>query len=242
MKLQHDLLFNSDWNVLVIIDCCRYDIFKELIMEYPDLRGNIIPVDSECYNTQQWYRHHWMPSAPIDDILIVSAHPSIYRKVHRFDLFFGRAEMLKFAMSRAEADDYSWMEPDNTFSVLKNIDTDSKKLLIHILPPHLPYIGKRGREFLKSLRWKKGHFVTIDIYEAVSEYALKNGWDEVRSYYVENLKVSLDSISRYVKKLKEYGTVVLSADHGEIIGPDTYKHGLSNYSELREVPWHELEK
>ena len=104
------------------------------------------------------------------------------------------------------------------------------------MQPHQPFFGPTG----ESIEHKAGF----------SETVRRNNIDNatIRRAYQRNLQIALDSISELLTKLN--GKVVISADHGELLG-DTqppvpvgsyYGHPAGLYvPELVKVPWFVIE-
>jgi len=237
MIKQRELLERKEWDVLIVLDCCRYDAFMQVIDSYSSINGTCLKVDSEALNTKQWYEYHWQPKAVHNDITIITAHPSIYRYVHKYHKFFGDWNIIKLK----EHSDTNWMHPNLTMKPFIDQQKIDRKYLVHLIPPHLPYIGNEGKNFLEKFEWPHdSRHLTHSIYDIVTKYGCEYGWEELWEYYIENLKISLNSIFYYIPFIK--GRIILTADHGEIIGPKLYGHGKDGYSELKYVPWFEVKR
>ena len=59
LELQGPLLYSDEWDVLIIMDTCRFDYFKEALPYY-DWPGNLKCVDSESGCTDDWYKKHFI--------------------------------------------------------------------------------------------------------------------------------------------------------------------------------------
>mgnify|MGYP002277526645 CR=1 FL=1 len=111
----------------------------------------------------------------------------------------------------------------------------NKRILVHYLQPHAPYIGPTGAEELPCDYlnfWSSFKSGEIDVELSVARRA-----------YRENLEIVLKDVERLLSEVD--GKIVLTADHGEMLGERTgllptkkYGHPSGVYTpELVEVPW-----
>lgn len=73
---QKSLIHNTDWKLLIILDACRYDYFKQGC----GLEGKLIPVLTEGSCTIEWAKNTFI--GKYDDIVYISGNPFISN--HRF--------------------------------------------------------------------------------------------------------------------------------------------------------------
>ena len=92
------------------------------------------------------------------------------------------------------------------------------------------------------------------IYRGIREYGRKGHWGELRECYKESLIATLRTLASYVNLFSD-GRLVISADHGELIGEPSfdgkgmYWHKVHGDGEVRKllertlmtVPWFETE-
>lgn len=112
----------------------------------------------------------------------------------------------------------------------------NKRLLVHYLQPHYPFIGPTGQANFELDR--------LDFeWEAVATDTLAVPRNVVTRAYEENLAVVLPSVERLIHSLT--GRTVMTADHGQALGERSfpipireYGHPPSIYIEaLVAVPW-----
>lgn len=75
---QEKLLDETDWDLLIILDACRYDYFREIYSEY--LEGDLKKAISPASNTMEWCRKVAGDYRFKEDVC-VSANPHINSKV-----------------------------------------------------------------------------------------------------------------------------------------------------------------
>jgi hypothetical protein len=221
-------IFSEDWDTLLILDACRYDYFAD----QSDLDGTLSTRISRASATREWVRANFTDRR-LHDVVYVSANPNYckvadeiraevhaYIDVWRDDTLVGEQNTIvppetvtEHALSAAE-------------------EYPNKRLLVHYVQPHYPFIGPTGKE----------HFdPTATLKEVSVKYDLTD--DRLERAYRENLDLVLDEAERLLEKL--HGKTVVSADHGELLGERLSPFPLRAYGhpngvyvdELVEVPW-----
>ncbi|MFB6102263.1 MAG: hypothetical protein ABEJ73_06815 [Haloplanus sp.] len=226
-------VFEEDWDNLLILDACRYDSFAER----STLDGTLESRTSRGSATREWVRANFT-NRQLHDVVYVSANPN-YRKVadeigadvHAYvdvwqdDNLVGEgntivppATVTKHAL--AAADEYP-----------------NKRLLVHYVQPHYPFIGPTGEE----------HFdPTATLKQVSREYDVTG--ELLARAYRENVELALEAAGRLLQSLS--GKTVVSSDHGELLGERLFPIPLRAYGhpagvyvdELVEVPWHVHER
>lgn len=230
----------EDWDYLIILDACRYDIFKDLVSKFLP-KGKLEKKISEGSTTIEWLKKNFNEYYP--DTIYVSANPYIS------DIGDFKASDYFFKVEKVW--DYGWDEnlqtvpPERvTKAALKSSRKHpDKKMIIHYIQPHAPYIGDKkivGDKF--SLRWNDED-PRIAPWGVIGE-AIDVGIDlqEIKDAYKENLKLVLKECNNIVRELE--GRIIISADHGELLGEKfLLGHPGGIYiKELVEVPWFTIRK
>ena len=231
IKDQGCLIRESDWEVIVLLDACRWDVFEQV--NY--LPGNLQKVNSGAFNTSTWYKNHWNKDTAKNTVLISAQPMAFWIKAHKV---FDNAILVK-------ADDSSWMHPRLTIDKALEMDGINQRLLVHLIPPHLPYQGQKGKKFLDRIgASKEGEelwdvkFGENNIQKRVENYGRKHDWDELKEYYKENIEFALPEVETYIRHTTR--KVIVTSDHGDLIGEDNL-YGHSQYRPLlTEVPWLEI--
>ena len=234
MKRQADLLQEEPWETLIILDACRHDKFKEVVEE-KNILGKLEPCLSPAQHTADWYLYYW-GRKKTQDIVLISAQivpwvsdwtngvwQNFYRAIHTWK---HGTDFPSIKATMDEAEKQRLVFPD-------------KKLLIHLIPPHLPFIGPKGVAFTQSKFGSKPQMYSQ--YSLIQKYGRQHGWEEIQFYYKESIETAMSRVLAY-KWLKN---AVITADHGELIGEGGfYNHGryLKSCEALRVVPWFRLEK
>ena len=73
---QTNLIYNTDWDVLIILDACRYDIFHEVYKETLGNLGSLKKVISPATHTMQWLNETFNEKK-FDDVIYIAGNPFI---------------------------------------------------------------------------------------------------------------------------------------------------------------------
>lgn len=221
-----------NWDVCAILDACRYDMLQ---------RENTF--DSECHehtsqapSTGIWFYKNFVtaPDELLEDIVYVSANPQASSRVIDTSRFAHFEEVFK----------YGWSEdietvPDDRGTVPADVVTDvavslhkqypGKRMLIHYLQPHNPFVQVDG---------------CVPESVGLAYGGLESGTvslEDVQTAEYCNTRYVLGEVDRLVDYVN--GDVVVTSDHGNGWGEGgIYGHPSWAYAEptLR-VPWIELE-
>lgn len=259
---QEKLIWQRDYDVLIILDACRYDVFSEVIHEYFD--GKLVAVKSPASVTLDWLKKVWSGRF-WSDIVYVSASPMVNKRG-----FFRDFDARKHFLYIEEVWDWGWDEKLSTvppervnlgvrlvLAKLKLKKLSYKrdyKIVAHYVQPHAPYIVLRNLASLVSESSASKDIVDIALRRfgyvtgkfsmdrillgLLKEYLKdKHKVDKVlRKAYVENLRWVLEQVAKLYSELG--GRIVITTDHGELLGEHgLYFHMDIPFPELRIVPW-----
>lgn len=226
---------NEDWDSMAILDACRYDAFERL----SELPGTLSKRRSKAPSTVEYLRANFTEK-DMTDTVYVTANPQFYRVEN------GIYDVEPIGCSFHEVvnvwkdgwdEDARTVHPERvTQAALKAAKSyPNKRLLIHYMQPHAPYIGPTGRAELPSDQlsfWGSYRRGDLDIDLGVA-----------RKAYDENLELVLEEVGELLDNLT--GRVVVTADHGELLGDRSgplpyrkYGHPKGiHVPELVEIPW-----
>lgn len=219
-------VFEEDWDNLIILDACRHDEF----VRQSDLPGRMEHRISRGSTSPEFIRGNFS-GKKLHDLVYVTANnwyakikDDIDAEVHALnsvdrDIMDGRT-------SHPETVSDAAREAAETYP--------EKRLMVHYMQPHWPYLGPTGDKF------REGPFhEVIRTTDATHE--------DVMQAYRENLNMVLSEVETLLDDLE--GKTVVSADHGELLGErerpipiKTYRHPEGVYVDsLVKVPWHVYE-
>lgn len=232
-------VMERDWDNLVILDACRYDVFTEENV----IEGELDTVTSCGSHTVEFLQANF-GDGTFHETVYVTANPN----AHELEPRTFHATVPLYSDENWDAEIMT-VPPETVVeaAIEAHEQYPSKRLIVHFIQPHTPFIGEKGRQIPQKhtppgddpdpdqeIRWIWGNlqynFVDIDI-------------DTVREAYRENVAIALEQAERLVDTLS--GKSVVTADHGNLIGDLTgpipvrgYGHpeGL-RHRHLVEVPW-----
>lgn len=264
IDIQKEFIHRGNWDTLVVLDACRYDVFRDVYQRY--LSGNLEPVKTGVDNTGAWLKKTF---PGYYDLVYVSGTPHIN----------------SWGLSLSETNnewEWNWAAKKHfkeivdvwDFGFDKNVGTvrpeaitetglklSSDKKILHYVQPHFPSLllehqsrnsGEENglrKENLNPVK-KKIEKVIRRVFNDKIFIHLKdfigsttNGYagcylsDEgIEYHYRKNIELALESLSRYVENRNEE-TVIVTADHGEYLG----ENGHFGHKEMS-VPWMRVEK
>jgi len=224
MKSQKDLIENEGWDVLIILDSCRYDVFEELVGKYLDNYHleKVVSTVPQIYWTSTFTRYY--------DVTFYSSNSWVSTGNVR-----GGA-LNKYFKNIVDVWYLGWdvslgtVPPWNVnYYVMKNFTSDRK--IISYLQPHGPWIGRH------KLTVTSYSMIHLGVDVKLRPVIEKKGPEYMRQLYVDNLKLVLKYVSALLESLN--GTVIITSDHGEYLGENgKYLHTpMDNSDILKVVPW-----
>lgn len=229
-----ELLQTIDWDTLLVFDACRWDAFETVC-------GESDPVRAPGFHTSYWVETV-IGNDEMDwrDVAYISGNPftTVSQNVDHVS-----TRVVEEVAEYVEAfeNDTIWdanigtADPDELTRLAENF---TERRVVHYMQPHTPFIGSA----VLSMQTGFDEFVInpFEDHEKGSElqYLAKNGHispELYRTAYLENLA----RVWEASEPLRESSDrVVITADHGEMLGPDTFSHGGPYSNQTRVVPFY----
>ncbi|WP_227356313.1 hypothetical protein [Haladaptatus salinisoli] len=220
-------VFEEDWDNLVILDSCRYDHFVGY-----DLPGTLDWRYSKGSSTREFLTANFRETK-LHDTVYVSANAWFPRLAD--DIGAEIHDFVNLQQSEYQDEQLGVELPETVTDAAIRTEKEypNKRLLIHYIQPHYPYIGPVGRQHISPKTNMLTAILEADVPPAV-----------VRKAYWENLDEVMDEMKTLFDSLR--GKTVVTADHGELIAERSfplpyreYGHPLGTYTrKLVKVPWH----
>lgn len=209
----------ADWDQLVILDACRYDVFSEHV----DLPGETESRISRAGTTTEWLRANFDGK---------ELHDTIYITTNTWIFMLDDLEVEFFSTVHAESDE----EAVET-AVEQYRQYEDKRFIIHLVSPHHPYVGPTAERCLPETQ-------SDELFDRIKRGEVEISDSDLRRAYVETLNSVIPLVYDVLDEFA--GRTVVSADHGELLGDwvspipmRDYGHYSSLYvSPLVLVPWH----
>ncbi|WP_283403979.1 hypothetical protein [Halorubrum sp. DM2] len=233
-------IFQEDWDNLLILDACRYDTFAEI----SNLPGTLEKRISRASTTDEFMRAN-ISQKTFEDTVYVTAQPSIHVTEGVDPTFHDVIDLWEDRWD----DELRTVPPEvvTEAAIEVNKEYPDKRLFIHYLQPHYPFIGETGRKYFNY----PGYDTPLESDETSEKFWDTVGTrindvpeDIVKRAYRENLEETLPHVEELITTIP--GKSVVTADHGEMLNdwarPVPYRlygHPAGLYTrELVEVPWH----
>lgn len=225
-------VFAEDWDNLVILDACRYDLFER----DNQLPGRLEHRISRGAATKEFLVANF-GDRDLSDTVYVTANPVLYRNRHAVspELHAWIDVWREDGWDR----EYKTVRPETMVEYGRRaVDRyPDKRLVVHFIQPHYPFIGPIGQNHfdLDSL--------TCPVWVHLGSDDADVSVETIQAAYEENFQLVLPHVARLLESLP--GKTVVTADHGQLIGErispvpvKTYGHPTGIYvDELVKVPW-----
>lgn len=221
-------IIEADWDHLLILDACRYDMFREVVgsdarIEKRTSRGSA---------TSEWLKANF-DGRDLYDVVYLAGNPQFANHFDDLDVEFHAT----YDVWRTHwDDDLDTVPPEAMASVTRTAAAEfpQKRILAHFLQPHLPFLGPSARELPEPQQALWYHVMRGT--EQVSDELL---W----RCFIENLELVLDEAIPLANELD--GKAVISSDHGNMAGERVFPAAVKHYGhptrlyhpKLVDVPW-----
>ncbi|WP_129115809.1 hypothetical protein [Halegenticoccus tardaugens] len=232
---------DEDWDTLVVLDACRADLFAERadLRAYDEYRT----VESLGSTTREWVRRNFA-GGTFGDVVYVTANPYVSREAG--DAFHRLYEPWIDAFDG----DLRTVPPEAVVEAARRAHEEhpDKRVVVHFMQPHHPFVGERDLRFSGWRIEGEGHGEPTETHgrpytpwDALWMGAVDR--DDLWLAYGDNLTLALDAVSDLLSEID--GRVVVTSDHGNMLGERTFPLPIHVYGhpkgvrsrELVEVPW-----
>lgn len=232
-------IMEEDWDNLIILDGCRYDIFSDRNRIDGELRSKTsLGSASKEFIEQNFVGNEF------HDTVYVTCNPFVTRIED--GTFHTVVNLLDEWDSELQT-----VHPEVVVDTAKQVHAEhpDKRLIIHFMQPHYPFIGQKGRS-IDHKGYSKGEDNNLSGKNVWGQLRINSdelSIDEVWEAYRENLDIVLSHVEELLKELT--GRSVITADHGNLIGERLRPVPVRGYGhpprirvpELVTVPWHVID-
>ncbi|GAB7008105.1 hypothetical protein [Halorubrum trueperi] len=227
----------GDWDTLIILDACRGDLFEEFanLNRWDEYER----VKSGCGATRTWFERKW--NREYGDIVYVSGTPVLSRCAP------GSFHRVVECWQSAINEELNAPDPEivTDSAIEAHEEYPNKRVVVHYIQPHYPFVQDTDlhfTEFAGTEQWDvNADSRATDVWEALRAGIVDK--DKVWDAYGRNLEYVLDEVDELLDTIE--GRVVLSSDHGNLLGEITYPIPFREYGHpmhlaqpsLTTVPW-----
>lgn len=228
-------VMDEDWDTLIILDACRYDIFAE----HHDLPGKLESRISRGGGTVEFLRGNFR-DRELPDTVYVTATPQISRLQSELNVEFH--DIVDVWTDRWD-NDIQNVPPDEMTDAARDAleKYPNKRLIIHYNQPHGPFLGPTAEELvIGPNREADPSLLEFLTYELKHDLVTAEDW---RAALRETFEIVHDYVAELLEEID--GKTVVTADHGEMLGergspiPISYcGHQIGiHHDALVKVPW-----
>lgn len=218
-------LYDRDWDVAVILDACRKDLFDSVEWNRPQSVESIYSVASM---TGDWMERTFGERA--SDTVYVTSAPFSDQKLEPTQ-FAELDEVWRYGFDK----ELGTIPPEvvTDRAIIHGRETNPEKLIVHYMQPHFPSIANpelgEGLSPYESRQWKSAW---KQYYDGELEYDVL--WDAYRS----NLEIVLQQVDVLLDNL-DSDRAIITSDHGNALGrAGRYGHPRDAVIPgVRRVPW-----
>ncbi|QLH81134.1 hypothetical protein [Halosimplex pelagicum] len=228
--------FEADWDTLVVLDACRYDMFERR----STLPGDLERRQSRASTTVEFLRAN-VDGRNLRDTVYVTANPQLHQ--HRESIRAEFADIVEVWSGDGWSDEHGTVLPETvTAAALRaNEEYPNKRLVVHYMQPHYPFVGADadfdGGDFTDPEATEEN--VWVQLLQGRVDVDREAVWE----LYDANLDRALPHVERLLRDLD--GKTVVTADHGNMVGERSFPipfrewgHPRGIYTpELVDVPW-----
>lgn len=222
-------VFSEEWDVLLILDACRYDMYTELI-------GETDRIWSVGSSSGEWMDHTFTDkySKEIQKTAYVTGNP--FSDDRAPDEKFGVLD----EVWREKWDSEKGTIPPRpiTDRVIDYHRSGSERVVGHYMQPHYPFIG--GKEGGGKMQWEvvgdNSHQGDLALWDQFL-YGVRDDLGKIRKAYYANLEYVWKEVEIVLSNVE--GKVVITADHGNALGELGgwgHRPGFL-HPKMRWVPW-----
>jgi hypothetical protein len=234
-------IFEEDWDTLVVLDACRYDMFEST----NQIDGKLSSRISKGSSTVEWLQANF-DGRDLSDTVYVTANPQLERNRHNWNI--NLHEIINVWLDEGWDDETGTVLAETmTAAALDAVDKyPHKRLVVHYMQPHYPFVPAdttADKEHLQQIDGNGSGPSEENVWNQMFNGDLGLSRDELWSIYVENLEYVLEHVAELLEDLS--GRTVITSDHGNYVGERSspipireYGHPRGLYDEpVVRVPW-----
>ncbi len=202
-------VYEQDWDVLVVLDACRADLFRSVAPEF-DLFEDVSTVWSVGSSSSEWLENTFNGSQEAAQTVMVTGNTWTNRYLAA-DEFAALDEVWKYAWDEDLDTVPASAITDRAIAHARERDPD--RLVVHYMQPHHPFVpdpiaGDDGMERTGSHSSQSNPWILLRRGELSTEMV----WEA----YEANLRYVLPEVLSLIENVS--GRVAVTADHGNLFG------------------------
>lgn len=224
-------VLDEDWDILLILDACRLDMFRDIQSEYDFDWAEESSIDSVGCHSRSWMSKTFTDDRDLSDITYICGNPFSEEFVDD-----SRFREIIHEWKHSWSDDLGTIrhEPLTSRAINKYRDGHDR-IIVHYMQPHHPFIGDsmtsgfEGSEFPRPkdedpwMMMRRGELDRTDVMNA----------------YEDNLRHGLEGVQDVVNNVD--ADIVVTSDHGNAMGErGVFGHPDVPIDPIKKVPWYRI--
>jgi hypothetical protein len=239
-------IFDEDWDTLVVLDACRYDMFEST----NELPGTLSSKISKGSSTVEWLEANFH-IRDLRDTVYVTANPQLEKNRDRWEVSLH--ETINVWLENGWDEETGTVRAETMTEAALNVADrfPNKRLVVHYMQPHYPFVPAEtevDKKHLHQMDNKGGEPSEENIWNQKFNKKIDLSQKRIWSIYIDNLKYVLENVEKLFKD--NFGKVVVTGDHGNYLGERSspipikeWGHPRGIYDDpLVQVPWLEYEQ
>lgn len=240
-------IYEYDWDVLIILDACRPDTFRNVGRPFIEQSHVMELVEEDTIRSIASQSYEWLIRTFIENYCLdVSQTAYVTANVYAAKAFDGQAGRHPFyelkevwrtdwdeeiGTVRAEA----VTEAAKPYVDIENNENGPHKVIVHYMQPHFPSVPNPIAEQKTPVEFGYDGQQIKFAWNKLQDREVSK--EQVRNSFRDNLQYVLNSVEELVEGSS--GKVVISSDHGQSFGEwGVFGHPPSTATkEVLEVPW-----
>lgn len=224
-------IYEEEWDLLVVLDGCRYDLFTEIDEEYEFLSDSQ-PRYSPASSSSEWLEANFDSryGDEIAETAYVTGNP-FTQEVFDGPEFGTLDEVWRYAWDQSQGTIPPRPLTDRAIRLARA--ESPQRCLVHYMQPHFPALS--NPELGGQIDREQNVWIN-SVWDQLEDGTLER--DTLWEAYRQNLRDVLDEVKLLLDNV-DAERVVITADHGNGFGEDgIYGHpGGTVHDVLRKVPW-----
>ena len=240
-------VMTEDWDTLIILDACRYDLFEE-VSDWGPLDARL----SKGSNTGEFFERNFEGTQHYDTVYVTANPVPRVEEWCTVDVDSVFHDVVDVWEDQWDTD-VNTVRPEPVAEAVRlaHEQYPNKRIIGHFIQPHQPFIGSLGQQIGDSGMMAYRKIAGKETEEAKQVWKrLENGdisRERTWAAYAENLELVLPHVREFVTDLA--GKTVVTADHGNLLGEVAWPIPVRRYGHPRgihtkhliKVPWVEIE-
>lgn len=236
-------IFDQDWDILIVLDACRYDMFEST----SHLTGSLSSKISKGSSTVEWLQANF-DGRDLQDTVYITSNPQLEKNRSKWEINLYKT--IDVWLDEGWDDETGTVRAETMTDAVINVagQFPHKRLVVHYMQPHYPFVPTdttADKKHLQQIDGNGNRPSEENIWNQMFNGNLNLTRDELWSSYVRNLEYVLEHIAELLEELS--GKIVITSDHGNYVGERASPIPIREYGHPRglydnpvvQVPWFE---